>query len=96
VQERRFHAWLWKEELGDSKTAIGRTRHGRREDVGAGSTREARRLRVDVSDAARIRVERRQRDDVLAHRRAAIRRGYLLETPRQVIDDPRSGSWRSP
>ena len=82
-QECGLHARLRKKYLCDAQPAADRTRDRRNEGQRAGATGESGGLGVDVSDVARVRVKRRQRDDVLAQYRRAESSVDLLEPARQ-------------
>jgi len=96
VQERCLHAGLRQEDLRHAKTAVDRPGDGGGENVGPGSSGQAGRLGVDVSDRAGVRFERRKRDHVLTDQRPPMWRRHELEAARQLALEVGARPWRSP
>ncbi len=83
VEESGFEPWLRQKHLSDPQPAIDRARDRCREHERSRAAAEAGRLGVQVGDIAGVRLQRRQRDDVLADNGSAESRRNLFKAARQ-------------
>jgi hypothetical protein len=94
MKERRFHPGLRQEDLCDPKPAVDRPGDGGGEHVGSSPAGETGGFGVDVRDRARIRIERRQRDHILAQGRISEWSRHDLEAARQSVLEMRADARR--